>query len=156
MNYPFGRDVLLSSVGFDRLLDAFSQIEKSVSSNPAPNYPPYNIVKQTENQYLIELAVAGFKRDEIDITAEANKLTISGKVAAQREGEFLHRGIATRDFRHEFTLAETVVVRGADLVDGLLVVRLENVIPEEKKPRKIRMGGTEPSLVIENQRQQAA
>ncbi|MGA1154701.1 MAG: Hsp20 family protein [Burkholderiaceae bacterium] len=97
MNYPFGRDVLLSSVGFDRLLDAFSQIEKSVSSNPAPNYPPYNIVKQTENQYLIELAVAGFKREEIDITAEANKLTISGKVSSQREGEFLalpglHRG----------------------------------------------------------------
>jgi len=150
MNYPFGRDLLLSSVGFERLLDAFSEIEKSVSSNPSPNYPPYNIVKQSENQYTIELAVAGFKRDEIDITAEGDKLTVTGKVGAPREGEFLHRGIATRDFRHQFTLAETVVVRSAELVDGLLVVRLENVIPEEKKPRKILIGAAEPTLVIEN------
>lgn len=156
MNYPFGRDLLLSSVGFERLLDAFSEIEKSVSSNPSPNYPPYNIVKQSENQYAIELAVAGFKRDELEITAEGNKLTVTGKVAAPRDGEFLHRGIATRDFRHQFTLAETVVVRAAELVDGMLMVRLENVIPEEKKPRKILIGGGEPTLVIENREGRAA
>jgi molecular chaperone IbpA len=156
MNYAFSRDLLLSSVGFERLLDAFSEMEKSGSSNPTPNYPPYNIVKQSENQYVIELAVAGFKREEIEITAEAGKLSVVGKVATPRSGEFLHRGIATRDFRHEFTLAETVVVRGADLIDGLLVVRLENVIPEEKKPRKILIGASEPSLVIENQQSKAA
>lgn len=156
MNYAFGRDLLLSSVGFERLLDTFSEMEKSGSSNTTPNYPPYNIVKQSENQYVIELAVAGFKREEIEITAEATKLSIVGKVATPRNGEFLHRGIATRDFRHEFTLAETVVVRGADLIDGLLVVRLENVVPEEKKPRKILIGASEPSLVIENQQSKAA
>ena len=139
MNYPLGRNLLLSTVGFERLIDAFEKYDGAESATKAPSYPPYNIVKQTENRYLIEIAVAGFKPHELDITSEANRLTVVGKVAAQPAGTYLHKGIATRDFTHHFTLAETVVVRAADVKDGLLVIDLENVIPDEKLPRKIKI-----------------
>jgi len=111
--------------------------------------PPYNIIKKNERDYAIEIAVAGFKNYEIDITAEGNKLTVVGKVKAEQVGEYLHKGIANRDFSHSFTLAETVVVRSADIENGLLVIQLENVIPEEKLPRKILIGGNS-NLVIED------
>jgi molecular chaperone IbpA len=152
MNYPFGRNILLSSVGFERLLNAFSDLESAAGENKAQSYPPYNIVKQSEHDYAIEIAVAGFKRDEIDITFERDKLTVTGKVSAQRAGDYLHRGIATRDFTHQFTLAETVVVKSADLEDGLLILRLQNVIPEEKKPRKIMIGGNVEPLLVQDRK----
>ena len=151
MNYPFGRNILLSTVGFDRLLNAFTDLEKSVSENKSSSYPPYNILKFGEHDYAIELAVAGFKQTEIEITVEDSKLQVTGKVEQTRDGEYLHRGIATRDFTHHFTLAETVVVRGADMRDGLLVIRLENVVPEAAKPRRIEIGAVEPRLVDERQ-----
>ena len=150
MNYPFGRNILLSTVGFDRLLNAFNDIEKSVSDTKATSYPPYNILKLGEHDYAIEIAVAGFKKDEIDITVENNKLTVVGKVDQARDGEYLHRGIATRDFTREFTLAETVVVRSADMQNGLLVISLENVVPEAAKPKRIEIGAQlEPRLIDE-------
>ncbi len=150
MNYPFGRNILLSTVGFDRLLNAFTDLEKTTAENKATSYPPYNILKLGEHDYAIELAVAGFKRDEIEITVEDQKLTVVGKADQQRAAEYLHRGIATRDFTHHFTLAETVVVRNADMQDGLLVIRLENVVPEAAKPRRIEIGvSQEPQLISE-------
>jgi molecular chaperone IbpA len=149
MAYAFGRNLLLNSVGFDRLIDAFQQFETGDPASRAQTYPPYNIVKQSENNYLVEVAVAGFKQEDIDITVEGNKLSISGKVQGSTPGDYLHKGIATRDFSHQFTLAETVVVRAADMLNGLLVVRLENVIPEEKLPRKILIGGTDKHVVEE-------
>jgi len=149
MNDPFGRNILLNSVGFERLLNAFSNLENTMAENKTPSYPPYNIVKESEHDYTIELAVAGFKRDELDITFEGDKLTITGKVDAQRQGDYLHRGIATRDFTHHFTLAETVIIKSADMQDGLLIVRLQNVIPEEKKPRKISIGQSQETLSFE-------
>lgn len=147
MSYPYGRNLLLSTVGFERIIDAFEQIGAAEGLNKAQSYPPYNIIKRNERDYAIEIAVAGFKKDELDITAEGSKLTVAGKVKASPSGEFLHKGIATRDFTHEFTLAETVVVRSADIESGLLVIRLENVIPEEKMPRKIMIGGDEKLLI---------
>lgn len=148
MQYPFGRNILLSTVGFDRLLDAFSELEKSVSDNKAVTYPPYNIIKHGEHDYAIELAVAGFERDELDVTVENSKLTVTGKVNQERSGEYLHRGIATRDFTREFTLAETVIVQSADIQNGLLNIRLQNVVPEAEKPRRIEIGSnSEPRLV---------
>ncbi|AWB34955.1 Hsp20 family protein [Orrella marina] len=150
MNYPFGRNLLLNSVGFERLLSAFGDIENATAENKTPSYPPYNIIKTGEHDYAVELAVAGFKRDELEITFEGDKLTVTGKVKESREGEYLHRGIATRDFAHQFTLAETVLVKSADLVDGLLVIRLQNIIPEEKKPRKIAIGGQQEPLLVED------
>jgi molecular chaperone IbpA len=88
---------------------------------------------------VIELAVAGFKREEIDITLEDNKLTVQGNAKKDEDNgkTYYHRGIALRNFTRVFTLADTVVVKSADLVDGMLVIELENVIPENKKPRKI-------------------
>jgi molecular chaperone IbpA len=142
MTYPFGRNLLLSSVGFERLIDAFEKFDAAEGTGKAQAYPPYNIVKQAENHYRIEIAVAGFKPEELDITSEANRLTVIGKVGSNSQGDYLHKGIATRDFTHHFTLAETVVVRGADVRHGLLVIQLENVIPDEKQPRKIKIGGT--------------
>ena len=150
MNYPFGRNLLLNSVGFERLLNAFGDIENAMAENKTPSYPPYNIIKTGEHEYAVELAVAGFKRDELEITFEGDKLTVTGKVKESRDGEYLHRGIATRDFTHQFTLAETVLVKSADLVDGLLVIRLQNIIPEEKKPRKIAIGGQQETLLVED------
>lgn len=150
MNYPFGRNLLLNSVGFERLLSAFGDIENAMAENKTPSYPPYNIIKTGEHDYAVELAVAGFKRDELEITFEGDKLTVTGKVKESRDGEYLHRGIATRDFTHQFTLAETVLVQSADLVDGLLVIRLQNIIPEEKKPRKIAIGGVQEPLLVED------
>jgi len=78
MNYPFGRNILLSTVGFDRLLDAFSDLENTLPENKAASYPPYNIIKRGEHDYVIEIAVAGFRRDELDITFEGRKLTVTG------------------------------------------------------------------------------
>ncbi len=147
MTYPFGRNLLLSTVGFERLIDAFEQIENAEGSSKAQSYPPYNIVKTGDNDYAVEIAVAGFEASDLDITAEGNRLTVTGKVKAQGKGEYLHKGIATRDFTHRFTLAETVVVRAADIHNGLLVIDLRNVIPEEKLPRKINIGESSPRLV---------
>ena len=148
MNFPIGRNLLLSTVGFERLIDAFEKYDSAENGPKAQAYPPYNIIKQAENRYLIEVAVAGFKPHELDITSEANRLTVVGKVSTAPKGDYLHKGIATRDFTHHFTLAETVVVRSADVKDGLLVIDLENVIPDEKLPRKIRIGGA-PQTVVE-------
>lgn len=154
MSYPFGRNVLLSSVGFDRLIDAIEEISTGQGINKAQSYPPYNIIKKNERDYAIQIALAGFKNDEIDITAEGNKLTVVGKVKADEPGEYLHKGIANRDFSHDFTLAETVTVRSADLENGLLIIKLENIIPEEKLPRKIVIGGS-TKLVIEEVKEAA-
>ena len=149
MSYPFGRNVLLSSVGFDRLIDAIEEMSSGETFNKAQSYPPYNIIKQNERDYTIEIAIAGFHQDEIDITAEGNKLTVVGKVKSTPAGQYLHKGVANRDFTHDFTLAETVVVRSADIQNGLLMIQLENVIPEEKLPRKILIGGNKTNLAIE-------
>ena len=84
--------------------------------------------------------MAVIDESDLEINAEGNKLYITGQVKAPRIGEYLHKGVATRDFSHQFTLAQTVVVRSANIVNGLLIIELENVIPEEKKPRKITIG----------------
>ena len=140
MNY--GRSLLPATVGFDRLLSTIDEFDKLfVEGNKTPTYPPYNIIKEDDTSYTIEIAVSGFKSDEIEITSEGNKLYVNGAIkTVQTEGrEYLHRGIGTRNFSHKYTVADTVVVKGADIVDGLLVIKLENVIPEEKKPRKIEI-----------------
>lgn len=147
MTIAYGRNLLPSTVGFDRLLstldEAFNLPEKVITS-----YPPYNIVKVSDDKYVIELALAGFKRDELDITVEENKLTIRGSTKKDEEGSktYYHRGIAFRSFSRSFTLADTVVVTSADLVDGLLIIELQNIIPESKKPRKISLSETKKVL----------
>ena len=136
---PFRR----SSVGFDRLFD---MLENSNPGQAQENYPPFDLIKLGDNEYRIELAVAGFKPDEIDITAQQNVLIVSGKKTEDSENrgnDYIYRGIATRSFERRFALADHIQVRGADLKDGLLAVELVREIPEAMKPRKISIGGSE-------------
>jgi molecular chaperone IbpA len=135
---PFRR----STVGFDRLFD---MLENSSLGQAQENYPPFDLVKEGENQYRIQLAVAGFTPQEIDITAQQNVLVVSGRKAEESEekgSDFIYRGIANRSFERRFALADHIQVRGADLKDGLLSIELVREIPEAMKPRKIEVGGS--------------
>ena len=131
-----------STIGFDRLFD---MLENSSAGQGQENYPPFDLIKTGENEYRIELAVAGFKPDEIDVTAQQNVLLVSGRKSEeneqQGEGDYIYRGIANRSFERRFALADHIQVRGADLKDGLLQVELVREIPEAMKPRKINIGG---------------
>ena len=133
-----------STVGFDRLFD---MLENSSFGNGGENYPPFDLIKTGENDYRIELAVAGFKQDEIDITAQQNVLIVSGSKNEQQGetgADYIYRGIANRSFERRFALADHIQVRGADMKDGMLQIELVREIPEAMKPRKIAVGGTEP------------
>ena len=146
------KSLLPSTVGFDRLLSTIEDFESVMAGNKLARnpYPPYNIVKESENDYKIEIAISGFKREDIDITLEKSKLTVTGVSAADvdlKKRHYLHKGIASRNFTHVFTLNDTVIVKDADIVDGLLVITLENVIPEQNKARKIPIGVKEESLL---------
>ncbi len=124
-----------SVVGFDRLADL---LDAATSGEPAPGYPPYNIERTDENAYRIELAVAGFRPDELSIEVKENLLTVSGrKAASDDKRRFLHRGLAERNFDHRFQLADYVVVTDAQLADGLLAITLKRELPEQLKPRQV-------------------
>ena len=143
---PFRR----STVGFDRLFDMLEN--SSFGQAQQENYPPFDLVKEGENQYRIELAVAGFKPDEFDITAQQNVLIVSGKKneeSEQKGSDYVYRGIATRSFERRFALADHIQVKGADMRDGLLSIRLVREIPEAMKPRKISVGGSQPTIEAE-------
>ena len=138
----------LTSAYFDRLLPtalgfehAFATLDNAAHLLTATSnaFPPVNVVKKDEYNFVVELAVAGYKQDEIEITAEKNSLKVTGKKTDEDTREYLVKGIAGRKFSRQFVLSDTVVVRGADLADGILTVKLENVIPEEQKPRKIEI-----------------
>ncbi len=138
-----------TTVGFDRLFDL---LENAGRASNGDNYPPFNIERISDTEYVVTIAVAGFKPEEIDITAQQNLLTVSGQkqVDSNDNRDFLHVGIANRNFERRFQLADHVFVRGADLADGLLIVQLERVVPEELKPRKIAIGGATGPTVIEH------
>lgn len=133
------------SIGFDRLNDF---IDYAMQSD-APNYPPYNIEKHGENHYRIVVATAGFDQNELDISLENRLLTISGKPeVVQTEGtEYLHKGIVRRPFKLSLRLDDHIEVQQADYENGLLVIDLQRIIPEEKLPRQIPIG---KKLLLEN------
>ena len=134
-----------TTVGFDRLFDL---LERQARLNAGDNYPPFNIERQGEDAYRITLAVAGFRADELDITAQQNLLVIKGARAAEDEGKtFVHVGIANRGFERRFELADFVRVEKADLADGLLTIDLVREVPEAMKPKKIVVGGAQLSVV---------
>ena len=137
-----------NTVGFDRLFDF---LESATRAEPADNYPPFDIERVSDDSYRITLAVAGFRRDEIDITARQNLLVVTGRKAdgRSREGNYLHVGIATRAFERRFELADFVRVEHADLADGLLSIELVREIPDAMKPRKIEIGGAIGSQTID-------
>ncbi|OMG60329.1 MULTISPECIES: Hsp20 family protein [Brevundimonas] len=134
-----------SAVGFDRLV---RQLESAARSSQENGWPPYNIETTGEDAYRIEIAVAGFSADELNIEAKENLLTVTGKKAANDDGQrtFLHRGLAERDFERRFQLADYVVVKGAALANGLLTVELKRELPEALKPRSIEIA-TGSSLI---------
>jgi molecular chaperone IbpA len=134
-----------SSIGFDHLLDFFT---KDIQVSPQ-SFPPYNIIKTGDQTYTIELAVAGFNEDELDIQVQENVLTVSGARKIQSETTYLHKGIAARDFTSRFTVADDVEVHDASTVNGLLVINLERKIPEHKKPKKISIRNHQPQLLAE-------
>ena len=122
------------TIGFDRYFDELNRL----SNHTTTNYPPYNIVKEDSENYCIELAIAGFGKKDIEITKERNVLTIEGKIDEDSK-DFVHKGLASRAFKRTFTLADDVEVKGADMVDGILHVKLVRIIPEEDKPVSIKI-----------------
>jgi molecular chaperone IbpA len=132
-----------STVGFDRL---FNLLETGNVADAAEGYPPFDIVRDSEDSYRITLAVAGFRPDEIEIVAQQNQLSVSGKKAEEKaDSQYIHRGIATRSFDRRFQLADFVEVRSANFQDGLLSISLQRVVPEAMKPRKIEIEGGNPA-----------
>ena len=139
-----------SVVGFDRLADLLD----SASADAANGYPPYNIERTDQNAYRIEIAVAGFKPEELSIEVKENLLTVQGRKPANEDTRrFLHRGLAERNFERRFQLADYVVVTDASLADGLLSVSLVRELPEQLKPRRIDIKtGADQAQLIEPQK----
>ena len=137
--FNFPRDTFL---GFDQLFETLSAVPfNGTTEARSSGYPPYNVIKKDDGHFLIEIAVAGFSKDDIDLTLEKGVLTVTGnRPTAAVNREYAHRGISSRGFERQFTLSDTIQVIGADIVDGLLVVALENNIPEEDKPQIIKLG----------------
>ena len=142
-----------SAVGFDRMANL---LESAARTGEPGGWPPYNIETTGENAYRIEIAVAGFKPDELNIEVKENLLTVTGRRAAN-DGEdrtFLHRGLAERDFERRFQLADYVVVTEAGLNNGLLTIELKRELPEALKPRRIEINAG--AALIEGKRKKAA
>ena len=134
------------SVGFDSVFDRFFDMDTTRDSG----YPPYNIRKINEAQYVIEIALAGFSKDDIEVEVTEGSLTIRSKKLDEKEEDtsedsYVHKGIAKRSFLRCWTLSDDIFVKGADLKDGMLVINLEKVIPDEKKPRLINIGSGDVS-----------
>jgi molecular chaperone IbpA len=124
-------------IGFDTMFD---QLERRFANQIQNNYPPHNIIRTGENTYAIEVAVAGFAKNEVSVTIENNELSIKGEkvdTVVDENIQYLHRGLASRDFVRVFPLAEHIEVKGAEIKDGILTVKLERIVPEELKPRVI-------------------
>ena len=143
----FTTPLMRRSVGFDRFNDLFESLfeEKAASYD---NYPPHNIEKLDDDSYRITMAVAGFTMEDLSIILNDDRLTITGqkKDQHQDEAEILHHGIATRNFERSFRLADHIKVKDASLQDGLLIIQLEREVPEEKKPRLIKINADSPAL----------
>ena len=125
-------------VGFDHL---FNELEWT-AKHAQDHYPPHNIIKTSDEDYLIEIAVAGFDPMGIDVEYHQRTLTVTGE-HVRKGREYIHRGISTKKFKRTFRLSENVEVHGADIRDGILAIELKYVVPEEMRPRKIKIGSNE-------------
>ena len=129
-----------SFVGFDHL---FNELEFT-AKHAQDHYPPHNIIQRDDQDYLIELAIAGFTKDEISVEVKDRTLTVTGEHVSKGR-KFIHRGISTKKFKRTFRLSEHVNVNGADIQDGILAIELQYVIPDQMRPRKISIGKNEES-----------
>lgn len=135
-------------VGFDDQFNRLAKMHDDLTKN-IPNYPPYNIRKTGENQYTVELAVAGFTRSNIDISLEDEKLVVKGFTTDDDKSEdYLFKGIANRAFTRIFALSDTIEVKDASMMNGMLKIFLERIIPEHKKPKKIEVRDNESSAQL--------
>jgi len=125
-----------ATIGFDRLFD---ELDRQFENSKTVGYPPYNIVQINDDEYMISLAVAGFGMDNLDITQEGNVLTVQGSQYEPESINYLHKGIASRNFRREFTLADHVEVHCANLELGMLNIHLKREVPEELQPKTIKI-----------------
>ena len=132
-----------STIGFDRLFDVLDEVQRTAEES----FPPYNIERLDENRFQISVALAGFTPDEVGLTVEQNVLTLEGRKAEKNEKTFIHRGISTRSFKRQFTLAGHVEVKAARFENGLLVIELKREIPEAMKPRQIPIGGGSAKVI---------
>jgi molecular chaperone IbpA len=122
-------------IGFGRDIQRMKQNTEIFSTN----YPPHNLIKINDDSYLIELAVAGFSKEEIDVSVHGNQLDVHGLKIDEEESSFVHKGIASRSFRKFFALGEYMEVTGASLKDGLLQITIDRIVPEDKKPKHIKI-----------------
>jgi molecular chaperone IbpA len=130
----FNNNLYKNAIGFETIFDRLREASEALPKIPA--YPPYNIKKVDDEHFVIEMAVAGFGKTDLDIELKDDTLTVTGKHDATNN-DYIYQGIANRAFTRQFTLADTVVVKNAELVNGLLKIALERFIPEEKKAKKI-------------------
>jgi molecular chaperone IbpA len=145
-------------VGFDDQFNRMAKIHDDLTKN-IPNYPPYNIKKTGDTTYVVELAVAGFAKQDIEIELADGKMIIKGNVKSEEnDGQFLFKGIAGRNFQREFALDDHIEVKNAEMLNGMLQVFLERIIPEHKKPKKIEVKeagsakATKKQLLVENEK----
>ena len=130
------------SIGFDNMFDQFESLLGNGELSTQSNYPPYNIRKAGKDKYAIEVAVAGFNKDDVEVEYEDNLLTVKTKkidkaVEKDTDGEIIHRGISQRSFSRSFTIADDIKVEGAEIKDGLLTINCEKIVPEQKKRKLI-------------------
>ena len=140
-------------VGFDNLFNELERLVEGTTPQRNTSFPPHNIIKVDDNRYVVEMAVAGFGQDEVDVEIQDGTLIVKGEKKDHAEVDYLYRGIATRSFTKSIRLSETIEVRGAQFKDGILKIGLENVIPDHKKPRKIEfskeLNFSKPTLLQE-------
>ena len=127
------------SVGFESMFDRLMGDFPTVS-NSQQSYPPYNIRKDGDSKYFIEMAVAGLSEEDLEVELKEGTLSVRSKQSTEDENNYVHRGIAKRSFERSWTLSDDIVVKGCDLINGMLTVELEKVIPEEKRARLIPIG----------------
>jgi molecular chaperone IbpA len=161
-NNPFSKDFERFFVGFDPIIERMSRAAEQTYKLAASNYPPYNIKKIDENKYTIEMAVAGFAKQDIEIELVDDKLIIKGNVRAGEDAEqdskgewtwpqVLYQGLAMRPFTRTFNIADNVEIRGASMLNGILKIALEAIIPEHKTPKKVEIKDEEyPSQAAES------
>lgn len=140
--FSFAKNLLPTSVGFDDMFKNLEHVTRTVQKS-IPSYPPYNIKKVAENKYVIEMAVAGFGKQDLELELKDGVLSVKGRTSLDTvtsdglDVTYLYKGIADRAFTRQFTLADSIEIKNAELINGMLKVWLENIIPESKKPKKI-------------------
>lgn len=138
------------TVGFDRIFDRLIEIENHPTQHGSQGFPPYNIrINKAEDKFTIELALAGLDESDVDIEVKENQLAIKStyETGEAAEDKFIHKGISKRKFTRSFTLADDIVVKGASFKNGLLTIGLERIIPESKRPQKIKIDNKKEFLV---------